>query len=146
MFMLGIIPGSPIVINGTYLGDVPDDNNGDIPLSSIGERPLSWWNESYQFRRRFEVQNTLGYARDLPVDLYVTFESGKCIEACPLQLIPTKLSRYSQLEKYAEAEEFNITSCMECGTCTFTCPANIPLVQWIRLGKQKVNELQREKK
>ena len=43
-------------------------------------------------------------------------------------------------------EEFNITTCMECGTCTFTCPANIPLVQWIRLGKQKVNELQREKK
>ncbi len=71
---------------------------------------------------------------------------GKCIEACPLQLVPTKLSRFSQLEKYPEAEEFNITTCMECGTCTFTCPANIPLVQWIRLGKQKVLQLQREKK
>jgi len=71
---------------------------------------------------------------------------GKCIEACPINLVPTKLSRYSQLERYEDAEDLNITSCLECGTCTFTCPANIPLVQWIRLGKQKVIELQKEKK
>lgn len=71
---------------------------------------------------------------------------GKCIEACPINLVPTRLSRFSQLEKFEEAEELNITSCMECGTCTFTCPANIPLVQWIRLGKQKVIELQKERK
>lgn len=71
---------------------------------------------------------------------------GKCIEACPLQLVPTKLARFTQLERYIEAEEFSITTCMECGTCTFTCPANIPLVQWIRLGKQKVLKQQREKK
>ncbi len=70
---------------------------------------------------------------------------GKCVEACPLNLVPTKLARYSQLEKWEEAELFDITTCMECGTCTFTCPANIPLVQWIRLGKQKVIKLQKEK-
>lgn len=71
---------------------------------------------------------------------------GKCVEACPLNLIPTKLARYSQLEKWEEAELFDITTCMECGTCTFTCPANIPLVQWVRLGKQKVIRMQRDKK
>ena len=70
---------------------------------------------------------------------------GKCIEACPIGLIPTKLARYSQLEKLEEAEELDITVCMECGTCAFTCPANIPLVQWIRLGKQRVIKMQREK-
>ncbi len=70
---------------------------------------------------------------------------GKCVEVCPLNLIPTKLARLSQLEKYEDAEGLNITVCMECGTCTFTCPANIPLVQWIRLGKQKVMAMQRER-
>lgn len=70
---------------------------------------------------------------------------GQCIDACPLNLIPTKLARYTQLEKYEEAQDIGITVCMECGTCAFTCPANIPLVQWIRLGKQKVNQLQRKK-
>jgi len=63
---------------------------------------------------------------------------GKCIEACPLGLIPTKLARYSQLDKLEEAEELDIQVCMECGTCAYTCPANIPLVQWIRLGKKRV--------
>lgn len=70
---------------------------------------------------------------------------GKCIEVCPIGLIPTKLARYSQLEKLEEAEDLDITVCMECGTCAFTCPANIPLVQWIRLGKQRVINMQRER-
>ena len=62
-----------------------------------------------------------------------------------LDLIPTKLARYSQLDKLEEAESLDITVCMECGTCAYTCPANIPLVQWIRLGKQRVLKMQREK-
>ena len=71
---------------------------------------------------------------------------GKCVEACPLELIPTKLARYSQLEKLEEAEKLDVTVCMECGTCAYTCPANIPLVQWIRLGKQRVLKMQQEQK
>lgn len=70
---------------------------------------------------------------------------GQCVGACPLNLMPTKLSRYSQLQRYEDAEGADITVCMECGTCAYTCPANIPLVQWIRLGKQKVLEMQRER-
>jgi electron transport complex protein RnfC len=70
---------------------------------------------------------------------------GQCVGACPLNLMPTKLARYSQLQKYEEAESADVTVCMECGTCAYTCPANIPLVQWIRLGKQKVLEMQRER-
>jgi electron transport complex protein RnfC len=71
---------------------------------------------------------------------------GMCIGVCPLKLTPTKLARYSQLDKVEEAEKLGISVCMECGTCAYTCPANIPLVQWIRLGKQRVNQLKNEKK
>ena len=70
---------------------------------------------------------------------------GQCVGACPLNLVPTKLSRYSQLNRFEDAEGAGITVCMECGTCAYTCPANIPLVQWIRLGKQKVLQMQRER-
>ncbi|HQJ47169.1 MAG TPA: SLBB domain-containing protein, partial [Ignavibacteriaceae bacterium] len=70
---------------------------------------------------------------------------GQCIEACPLNLMPTKLARYTQLNRFEHAEEAGITVCMECGTCAYTCPANIPLVQWIRLGKQKVLQMQKER-
>jgi electron transport complex protein RnfC len=71
---------------------------------------------------------------------------GMCVEVCPINLTPTKLARLTQLEKLEDAENLNITLCMECGTCTFTCPANIPLVQWIRLGKQRVLAMQKERK
>ncbi len=70
---------------------------------------------------------------------------GQCVGACPLNLLPTKLARYSQLNRFDDAEGAGITVCMECGTCSFTCPANIPLVQWIRLGKQKVLQMQKER-
>lgn len=70
---------------------------------------------------------------------------GKCISVCPINLMPTRLVRLIQLGKYEEAEKLGITVCMECGTCAFTCPAGIPLVQWLRLGKQKVNQLQKAK-
>ncbi len=70
---------------------------------------------------------------------------GKCVEVCPLNLMPTRLARLSQLERFEDAEQLGITVCMECGTCTFTCPANIPLVQWIRLGKQEAIKLQKER-
>jgi electron transport complex protein RnfC len=70
---------------------------------------------------------------------------GQCVGACPLNLMPTKLARYSQLNRFEDAEGAGVTVCMECGTCAYTCPANIPLVQWIRLGKQKVLQMQKER-
>jgi H+/Na+-translocating ferredoxin:NAD+ oxidoreductase subunit C len=70
---------------------------------------------------------------------------GKCVDACPLHLIPTRLSRLTQVGMLEDAEQLGITVCMECGTCAFTCPANIPLVQWLRLGKQQVLKMQRER-
>jgi electron transport complex protein RnfC len=71
---------------------------------------------------------------------------GKCVDACPLHLLPTRLARLAELNRLEEAEELGITVCMECGSCAFTCPAKIPLVQWLRLGKQRVITMQRSRK
>jgi Na+-translocating ferredoxin:NAD+ oxidoreductase subunit C len=70
---------------------------------------------------------------------------GKCIDACPLHLLPTRLARLAQVNKLEDAETEGITVCMECGSCAFTCPAHIPLVQWLRLGKQRVIQMQRKR-
>lgn len=71
---------------------------------------------------------------------------GKCVNACALNLLPTRLARLSQLGRFEDAENNNITVCMECGCCTYSCPSHIPLVQWIRLGKNQVIKLQRTRK
>lgn len=71
---------------------------------------------------------------------------GKCIEVCPVNLLPTTLAKLSQLNRLDDAEDLGITNCMECGSCEWTCPANLPLVQWLRLGKQRVIRNLRNKK
>lgn len=64
---------------------------------------------------------------------------AKCIDACPAFLQPTRLNRLARKDDYeALANEEAIMSCIECGSCTFVCPANIPLLEWIRHGKQGV--------
>jgi electron transport complex protein RnfC len=66
---------------------------------------------------------------------------GKCVSACPMFLLPTRIARLSEVKNWSEAQDFGIMNCIECGSCSFVCPSNIPLVQWIRLGKLKVGEL-----
>jgi len=69
---------------------------------------------------------------------------GKCADACPINLLPTRLARLVQHKRYEEARDLGIEVCMECGTCAFTCPAHIPLVQYLRLGKKNVRNLPRK--
>lgn len=71
---------------------------------------------------------------------------GKCISVCAVGLEPTNVVRYAQLGYWEKAEAAGITTCMECGTCAYNCPSNVQLVQWLRLGKQKVIQLQRARK
>jgi Na+-translocating ferredoxin:NAD+ oxidoreductase subunit C len=69
---------------------------------------------------------------------------GKCSQACPVNLLPGRLARLSELGRYEDARDLGIEVCMECGTCAFTCPASKPLVQYLRLGKKKVRALPRK--
>ena len=63
---------------------------------------------------------------------------AKCVEACPMGLEPYLLSKQARKKAWDAMEQNDITSCIECGCCQFTCPANIPLLDYIRLGKQTV--------
>ena len=63
---------------------------------------------------------------------------GKCVDVCPMDLVPTRLALASRNKQWDLAKKYYITSCMECGCCAFVCPASIPLVQLIRKGKAKL--------
>ena len=60
---------------------------------------------------------------------------GRCVDACPLRLVPTKIALASRARNREVAQRYHITACMECGCCAYVCPASVPLVQLIRLGK-----------
>jgi electron transport complex protein RnfC len=68
---------------------------------------------------------------------------ARCVEACPVHLVPSRLARLGERGRVEEARDLGIEVCMECGTCAFACPAGLPLVQWLRLAKQQVRELSR---
>jgi len=63
---------------------------------------------------------------------------GRCVDVCPMQLVPTKLAMASRHGKLDLAQQYNIMACFECGCCTYICPAQIKLVQLIRMGKARV--------
>ena len=61
---------------------------------------------------------------------------GKCVEACPIGLIPSMLSILGERGKYEEAKEkYGIHNCIECGSCAYVCPAKRNIVQYIRFLK-----------
>lgn len=60
---------------------------------------------------------------------------GKCVDVCPVNLVPTDVMKHVKKEYWDNMEDLNISDCMECGACTYTCPARIPLVQYIKEGK-----------
>jgi electron transport complex protein RnfC len=62
---------------------------------------------------------------------------GKCMYACPMGLEPYLFSALIKNGRYEEAGTHNILDCIECGCCFFSCPANKPLLDEIRLGKNK---------
>lgn len=63
---------------------------------------------------------------------------AKCVSACPMGLEPYLLSKLSARQLYDRAEALDITSCIACGSCQFTCPSHRPLLDQIALGKAAV--------
>lgn len=68
----------------------------------------------------------------------VCIKCAKCVEVCPMGLEPYLLSKLAKLQKWDMAEEHNTIDCIECGCCSYTCPSYIPLLDYIRIGKQTV--------
>lgn len=76
-------------------------------------------------------------------DQSACIKCAKCVSACPMGLEPYLLSTLAHRKMWERLESEWMASCIECGCCQFTCPADIPLLDFIRLGKQEVGALLR---
>ena len=63
---------------------------------------------------------------------------GRCVEACPMRLLPSELSQFIEADDIDGAVKVSMMDCIECGSCAYACPAHRPLVQHIRRGKAVV--------
>ena len=73
---------------------------------------------------------------------------GRCIRHCPLRLMPSHIVAAYEAGDMERLAELKVNLCMECGCCSFGCPAHRPLVQTNKLAKAKLaawRKLQSEK-
>ena len=75
----------------------------------------------------------------------VCIRCSKCVDVCPMGLEPYLLMTLTQKELFERVEEDHVLDCIECGSCSFTCPSDRPLLDYIRLGKKTVASLIRER-
>ena len=80
----------------------------------------------------------LGKANKFDVKDAHCLRCGKCIEACPMKLMPVLMYKAMQSGDIQEMKDNNIMDCIECGSCTYTCPAGVHLVQGFRVAKQVI--------
>ena len=78
----------------------------------------------------------LGRKNEYVVEDVRCLRCGKCIDACPMKLMPVLMYKALQSNDVEEMKANNMMDCIECGSCAYTCPASVPLVLGFRVGKQ----------
>ncbi|MBL7130455.1 MAG: electron transport complex subunit RsxC [Candidatus Omnitrophica bacterium] len=60
---------------------------------------------------------------------------GRCIEYCPVGLMPSLINLATLKEDWELAKIYGALDCIECGVCSYVCPSKIDLVQSIKYAK-----------
>jgi len=71
---------------------------------------------------------------------------SRCVTVCPMRIEPYLIMAMVEKEKCEFLDDCHINDCMECGCCSYICPANRPLLDYIRLGKARLKKRKQELK
>lgn len=69
------------------------------------------------------------------VEMTDCIRCAKCVDACPMMLSPINMQHFIPTRDVEGLKDFGVMNCMECGCCSYSCPAHRPLVQFMRMGK-----------
>ncbi len=70
----------------------------------------------------------------------------RCADACPAELQPQELFRFSKVGDFGRAQEYHLFDCIECGCCSYVCPSHIPLVDFYRYAKSEIWAHEKDKR
>lgn len=65
-------------------------------------------------------------------------QCGRCVEACPLGLEPDQVSIRVEAGRQLDTEPYGALDCYECGCCTYVCPSERPLLQFMQVAKSSL--------
>ena len=83
------------------------------------------------------------YTADIPVAKgtgAILVRCGKCVSVCPMHLEPLFMYQYASKGMVEELNAAHIMDCMECGACSYICPARMHLTHMFKTGKQLVKD------
>jgi len=63
---------------------------------------------------------------------------GRCVRACPMGLNPALISKAVDANDIKSAEDAHVMDCIECGACSFGCPAYRTITQSCRRAKASI--------
>jgi electron transport complex protein RnfC len=76
----------------------------------------------------------------VPREDRVCCRCGRCIDICPVSIMPALIAMASEKERWLTAKSYDIFDCIECGLCSYVCPARRDLVQLIKYAKTRVRK------
>lgn len=112
-----ILMGGPMMGKAIFTDQLPVIKNNNALLAFAGEQ--SWIKEET-----------------------ACINCGRCHTACPFNLMPTALSAAVSRKDAEALEKYKVMQCMECGSCSYICPARRPLGFNNKLGKAILKEAQ----
>ena len=71
-------------------------------------------------------------------DATACINCGRCVEACPSRIVPSKLADYAETYRNEMFEKWHGMECVECGSCSFACPAKRNLAQAIKSMRKTI--------
>lgn len=126
---------------GTPIGDLIEACGGALPAAQrlILGGPMMGM---AAFDLRTPIGKTTGSVLLLPAarraETGGCIRCGRCVEACPMGLMPTRIAHYADKGMVEEAKAARAMDCVECGCCAYVCPAGLPLTQSIRAAKREI--------
>jgi electron transport complex protein RnfC len=68
-----------------------------------------------------------------------------CVRACPVGLLPLEMASRIRASDLASAVTLGLKDCIACGSCSYVCPAHIPLVHYFNYAKGDLAAQERAK-